>query len=66
MSAWMYALDAYFPLINANMSFIGSSLLIYSILVPGRATKLKMPHFRILLGMRSVISYFLDLVFTLQ
>lgn len=48
---WQLATAVYVPLLTANLSVIGSGLIIYCMLVPGRQTKLRKPHHRILLAM---------------
>eukprot|EP00563_Minutocellus_polymorphus_P001806 CAMPEP_0181030234 /NCGR_PEP_ID=MMETSP1070-20121207/5616_1 /TAXON_ID=265543 /ORGANISM="Minutocellus polymorphus, Strain NH13" /LENGTH=433 /DNA_ID=CAMNT_0023107583 /DNA_START=56 /DNA_END=1354 /DNA_ORIENTATION=- len=49
--AWQFACAAYIPLLTANLSVVGSGLIIYSMLVVGRQTKLRKPHNRLLLAM---------------
>jgi len=49
--AWQYALDAYIPLVTANLSVIGSGLIIYTTAFLGKRTKLRKPQHRILLAM---------------
>ncbi len=48
---WQLATAVYVPLLTANLSVIGSGLIIYCMLGPGRQTKLRKPHHRILLAM---------------
>ncbi|CAB9527605.1 expressed unknown protein [Seminavis robusta] len=48
---WQYSVIGWGLLIPGNLSMIGSSLIVYSILGPGRAEKLKKPHMRLMLGM---------------
>eukprot|EP00985_Skeletonema_marinoi_P030414 scaffold31975_cov139-Skeletonema_marinoi.AAC.1 len=49
------------PLFTGNLSVLGSGLIIYSMLVHGRRTKLRKPHHRILLAM-SIYDLFYSLV----
>ena len=49
--SWQFACAAYIPLLTANLSVVGSGLIIYSMLVVGRQTKLRKPHNRLLLAM---------------
>jgi len=58
---WQLATAVYVPLLTGNLSVIGSGLIIYSMLVHGRRTKLQKPHHRILLAM-SIYDLFYSLV----
>ena len=53
--SWQFALAAYIPLLTANLSVAGSSIIIYSIVGHGssesRNNKLRRPHLRLLLVM---------------
>ena len=49
--AWQFGFSAYVALATGHMSVLCSSLIIYSILGPGRTIKLKKPHMRLLLAM---------------
>lgn len=51
--AWQFGLVAYTPLLTGSLSVMGSSLIICSVLGPGRRElkKLKKPHLRLLLAM---------------
>ena len=51
---WQFALAAYIPLLTANLSVAGSSIILYSIVGHGsesRSNKLRRPHLRLLLVM---------------
>lgn len=48
---WQYSVVGWGLVIPGNLSIIGSSLIVYSVLGPGRKEKLKKPHMRLLLGM---------------
>uniref|UniRef100_A0A7S2Q273 G-protein coupled receptors family 1 profile domain-containing protein n=1 Tax=Skeletonema marinoi TaxID=267567 RepID=A0A7S2Q273_9STRA len=58
---WQLATAVYIPLLTGNLSVVGSGLIIYSMLVHGRRTKLRKPHHRILLAM-SIYDLFYSLV----